>query len=152
MPTSYQFRFTFIQRSHYMPFVRIVRACVSVALFVLMAGCAKEPNQAIAEAKIAFETAKAVNAEELAKADFESAKEAFETAMNEIQVENKKLPFFRNYKNAANLLTEAKGLGERATNFAKAEKERMLTEQENAQIEESKKKAGKAKGKKFNKK
>jgi VIT1/CCC1 family predicted Fe2+/Mn2+ transporter len=118
-------------------------ATISVAAMVIFAGCAKPPENTLAEAQEALEQAKLAGANQFAKQEYASAQEIFDQALASINSEKRKLAFNRNYSNAARLLSHAEELADKAAESAKAEFARIRAEQAKAQSKKIKKKSGK---------
>jgi hypothetical protein len=117
----------------------------AVCASVLIAGCAKAPQQESAAAKAAIESAKTANAPVFAAAQFNAAQEMVNAALADIKAQDAKSPFSRNYDKAKKMLVEATAAAEAAkaavgANKAKIiEEAKALLEKAKAAVEESRK-------------
>jgi hypothetical protein len=117
-----------------MRFLKCLPEGILLILLTFIIGCAKAPNQKVADVKDAIEWAKAQGADYLAKSDFESANRTFEIAMTSIGAENKKLTFLRSYEKASRLLNDAEKVAEKAAQSAQIEQQRIQPEMELAEL------------------
>lgn len=108
-------------------FISIVAG--SAALMVL-AGCAQIPQQELNVANGALEAAKKANAESYAPSQLKAAQVSFDLATNELNVENKKLPFLRTYDKIKETLKSATSAAQSALAAAEAAKKQVRTETE----------------------
>jgi len=117
----------------------------AVCACVLIAGCAKAPQQEATTAKAAMESAKTAGAPVFATAQFNAAQEMVNSALADIKAQDAKSAFARNYDKAKKLLVEATAAAEAAkaavaANKAKiSEEAKVLLDKAKATIEESKK-------------
>lgn len=113
---------------------RRIYAAVSVALVVMLAGCAKPPDSELTAAKNAVEEARSAGAEYVGEV-FKGAEDALQKANEEIKAQEGKFALARNYDKAKELLTKAKAEAEKAKTDAAAAKEKAKGEAEAAQKE-----------------
>lgn len=102
---------------------------VFVAIFaLLLMSCAKAPQEKVDAAKAAIEAARAVEAHRYLPDEFNAAEDALKEALAEIEVQNGKFAFTRNYDKAAQGLDAAKSLAEAVTAKVDARKEEVKGE------------------------
>lgn len=102
---------------------------VLVLIFVLMmVGCAKPPEQAIAAAKQAITTATEAGAGEYASDSLKAAEEQQAALDAELKVQEEKFALFRSYKKAEDLANQVKAAGEKAAQDAATRKEQVKQE------------------------
>lgn len=83
--------------------VKLVMFVVGLALLVLL-GCAKAPQQEVDAAKAALETAKAAEVDRYMSDQYDAAFDSLNAALTEIETQNSKSSFLRNYTKAKSLL------------------------------------------------
>lgn len=124
---------------------RTTFTALSIFLMCFIVGCAKAPESSLSLAKNAVSKAEADGAYKYAKDKFVSAQSALEEAISTIQNENKKLPIFRNYDRAEELIKKAQSYATESSNSAILTKERILAEQKKAELDKAKKEDVKSK-------
>jgi flagellar biosynthesis regulator FlaF len=107
-------------------FFRVMAASL-VAAFLFL-GCAKAPRQEIAAAKASVEAAKVMNADVFAAEQYASATSYLETAIAEINVQNAKSPFSRNFEKSIKMLKETVAAANAAKNAVAANKAKMIAD------------------------
>lgn len=102
---------------------------VFVALLaLLLSSCAKAPQEKVDAAKAAIEAARAVEAHRYLPDEFNAAEDALKEALAEIEVQNGKFAFTRNYDKAALGLDAAKNMAEEVIAKVDARKEEVKEE------------------------
>jgi hypothetical protein len=128
-----------MKRTVLSPFAVAVCACV------LIAGCAKAPQQETAAAQAALESAKAAKADIFSAEQYNAAQAMVTAALSDVKAQNAKPPFSRNYEKAKKMLVDASTAAEAAkasvaANKAKvAEEAKSLLDKAHAAVAESKK-------------
>lgn len=113
-------------------FRRLTFLIVLASVALLFASCSSEPTPDIASAKSAMDQAVTAEAETYAPADFQAAKETYDEAQAAIKAENDKFSVFRDYQPIVAKLNQAKTEFVAAAESAKAEKERVHQEAQQA--------------------
>ena len=93
-----------------------------------LAGCAKEPTEAIEASRAAFESAKTAEAPTYAQAEYTQAEISMKKMQVELESQEKKFPLFRKYDVAVQAANEAKMAAENAVTEAEAGKAEMKSE------------------------
>jgi hypothetical protein len=109
--------------------MRVVSLFVALASLALIAGCGGEPPTSdLAAAKQSLDAARAAGAEKFASSDYSAAQSAYSGAEQSVNTENEKL--FKNFDQAKQLITDAKGKADRAKSAADSEKGRQRSSAE----------------------
>lgn len=104
---------------------------IAIGLMALVvAGCGKPPEAEMQAAQTAMNDAKAAEAATYASKDLEAAEDSMAAAQAEIEKQNSKFALFRNYKEAARLMTVSQGLADNAKQTAGVEKEKARVQAE----------------------
>ena len=111
---------------------RVVVSLIFLGLALLIAGCAKPPQEQVDAAKQALVNAQQAGALDYAQPALKSAEDAVAALDAELQAQQKKFALFRSYKNASQLAATAKTAGETAVSDANAGKEKARGEAEAA--------------------
>jgi hypothetical protein len=104
-------------------------------LLALFVACASAPEDRVASALQALIEARQAEAEVYADDQFQEAIEAFEAAQAEIEAENQKWFFSRDYSQAESLLERAGGAAREAAQTAPTRKQQVKSEADNALLE-----------------
>jgi hypothetical protein len=115
--------------------MRTLHSCISVTvvcafLLGILSGCAKAPDQEYAAAKAAMKAAQDVEADIYMPNNFSNVQKAFQTAEDELVLQNSKFALSRNYKRTIALLNNVTTLASELTNDAPGKKEEIKTEVE----------------------
>jgi hypothetical protein len=127
-----------------MRFVKFLSAVVCIFMLVLLAGCAKAPQELVDTAKAALDAAKAVEADRYVADQFNAAQDSLNAAMAEIEAQGSKFALTRNYGRATKLLEATVATANSAKDAAAAAKEQVRVEaqdlmtQAQAAVEEAK--------------
>ncbi len=117
----------------------------AICACVLVAGCAKSPQQETIAANAAIAAAKTAKAPVFAAEQFKAAQDLITAAEAEMKTQNAKSPFARNYDKARKALIEATAAAQAATAAVAANKTKIseeakaLYDKAKAAIDESKK-------------
>jgi hypothetical protein len=103
--------------------LRGLGVCCLVAAMAI--GCAQVPQQELAEAKLAVDSARAEEAAHYCELDYRRAKTALDSAATLITVQRRRLPFMRSYGQAKKLLVEARKCAERARAAVDEQREKL---------------------------
>jgi len=95
---------------------------------VLIAGCAKVPQQETTAANAALESAKAAKANIFAAEQFNAAQAMVNSALADIKAQNAKPAFSRNYEKAKKMLVDATTTAEAAKTAVGANKAKVVEE------------------------
>jgi|WetSurMetagenome_2_1015567.scaffolds.fasta_scaffold505465_1 hypothetical protein len=101
-------------------------ACTTVLLCFL--ACEKAPDNEINDARGALDRADKAGAQAWAGVQLTTGHTFYDSAMKEIAIQNKKLPFNRHYKKAVALLDVAAEAGHYAMEYLQKEQERIRTD------------------------
>jgi hypothetical protein len=101
---------------------------LSMALGLLVLGCAKVPQEAVTSARSAVDSARVAEAPLYAPEQFRAASDSLEAAMTEIEKQNSKNMFTRKYDLAEQRLISARGLAESSVRMAAENKARVMAE------------------------
>lgn len=115
-------------RSFFTPATSLIAAVFLAGMF---SGCAKAPDQEYAAAKTAIEAARDVEADTYMPNNFANVQKAFQTAEDELALQNGKFALSRNYKKAIQLLSNVTTLATELKNDAPGKKEEITTDVEN---------------------
>jgi len=102
-----------------------------VGAVVLIAGCAKVPEEAIQSTSLLIDDARSQDANVYAPEIFSAAQDSFQAAQTEIELQKGKFALSRNYDVAERLLTSATQLAREASETGTVRKDEMRTETEN---------------------
>lgn len=86
---------------------KMIAAALFVGALSLTAACAQAPQEAIDAANQALEAARTAEAPDYAPEKWQTAQDALNSAMTEIQAQNEKFALFRSYSEASQLLENA---------------------------------------------
>jgi hypothetical protein len=117
----------------------------ALCVCILIAGCAKAPQQEMSAAKAAYESAKAAQVAVFAPEQFKTAQDLINIALADIKAQNAKSALARNYEKSKKMLVEATSAMEAAktagaANKAKIQQEaKALLDKTKAAVEESEK-------------
>ncbi len=112
---------------HSHPGYLILALCL---MALVVAGCGKPPEAETQAAQAAMNDAKAAEAATYAGAELDAAEDTLAAAQAEVEKQNSKFALFRNYKEAARMMTVAQGLAQNAQQVAGVEKEKARVEAE----------------------
>lgn len=104
---------------------------ILVCTFALIAGCAKVPEEAIQSTSLLIDDARSQDADVYAPEIFSAARDSFQAAQTEIDLQQGKFALSRNYDSAERLLTSATQLAREASETGTVRKQEMRTETEN---------------------
>jgi len=110
---------------------RILKSGVFLSALLLIAGCAKAPQEAIESATVMIEDAQMQEADVFAPELFAAAQDSFNAAQTEIETQNGKFALTRNYDAAAARLASATELARQASEAGVVRKQEMRVETEN---------------------
>lgn len=96
-----------------------------------LAGCAKEPTEAIEASRAAFESAKTAEAPTYAQAEYTQAEISMKKMQVELESQEKKFPLFRKYDATVQAASDAKMAAEKAVAEAEAGKDEVKTQATN---------------------
>jgi len=105
---------------------------LSMALGLLVLGCAKVPQEAVTAARSAVDSARVAEAPLYAPEQFRAASDSLEAAMTEIEKQNSKNMFTRKYDLAEQRLIAAKQIAESSVRLAAENKARVMAESQEA--------------------
>jgi hypothetical protein len=104
----------------------------SVVVCVLLGGCAKAPDQAVAAAKTGLQAAQTAEAAQYAAIEYAAVVDSLNAALAEIEKQNSAFPLVRNYTKAQAMLTAVTALTATVQQKVIAEKEKIKVEAETA--------------------
>jgi len=105
---------------------KLIAVVVPLIFAVLIAGCAKAPEQELSTAKAILDSARTAEADKYVTAEFNAAHDSLNAAIAEIEKQNTGGALTRNYDKAKAMLASASSLAKSAQ--SKAEKQRMQAE------------------------
>jgi hypothetical protein len=107
---------------------KLLTFSVLAICLVTLAGCAKEPVEAIDAARAAIQKAKTAQADVYAQASLSQAESSMKALEAELEAQQKKFALFRKYDVALQTATETAAAAEKAVTDAEATKARMKSE------------------------
>ena len=113
-------------------YIRVSVVAAAVCLAGIIAGCAKAPEQELAEAKAALQAAQAVEADKYLASRYNQAVKALESAESEINKQNAAFILNRKYSEAVRLLNATTSIAAELKADAAGAKEAMKAEVEAA--------------------
>lgn len=107
---------------------KLLTFSVLAICLVTLAGCAKEPVEAIDAARAAIQKAKTAQADVYAQASLAQAESSMKALEAELEAQQKKFALFRKYDVALQTATQTAAAAEKAVTDAEATKARMKSE------------------------
>ena len=107
---------------------KLIAVVVPLIFAVLIAGCAKAPEQELSTAKAILDSARTAEADKYVTAEFNAAQDSLNAAIAEIEKQNTGGALTRNYDKAKAMLASASSLAKSAQAKAQTEKQRMQAE------------------------
>ena len=107
---------------------RVSSILVALAIVLLVAGCAKAPQEELKTSEDALANAQLAEAQDYAPASYQQAMDSLNAAKVEIQAQDSKFALFRGYGRAKELLAASARLGDKAVTDAQAAKEKVRLE------------------------
>lgn len=104
---------------------RLSMLVLSAFVLLALSGCGKAPEEEIQKANVAFDAAKAAEAEQYAPQSYRAALDTLNAAMAAKQEQDSKFALFRGYGKAKALYIETEAMANKAASDAQAEKERV---------------------------
>lgn len=114
---------------------KVLSFSVVVLTVALLTGCAKVPQEAIDSTSVMIEDAQTQEADVFAPEMFSAARDSFEAAQTEIELQNGKFALTRNYEAAERMLASAGQLAREATEAGVIRKQEMRAEAETMLIQ-----------------
>jgi len=101
---------------------------LTLAISLLLNGCAKVPQEEVTSARAAVDSARVAEAALYAPTQFRAASDSLESAMIEIEKQNSKNMFTRKYDVAKQRLINARQIAESSVGIAAENKKRVMAE------------------------